>query len=247
MSGDVGKVLRVGGGAGTVVSVSSGVATVNLTSPLLAYTTDDIYNTPLYVSNNAAEYAPAGGWTLTTPVSTVTGLSHLEGMTVSILADGGVVPQQVVSNGTVTFPSGTLAASQIVIGLPFTCQMQTPYLDVPGGVTVQGRRKNINTVNVRVKDSRGFTVGINQVDAATQPWQVDQVWTNMYEPKQRSASIYMGSEIPLQTTDYFLPVTAAAGTSDWDTRGQVALQQLNPLPLNVTAVIMWVEPGDDPG
>jgi hypothetical protein len=44
----------------------------------------------------------ANTWTMTAPFTTISGLDHLEGETVSILADGNVVTPQAVLNGSVT-------------------------------------------------------------------------------------------------------------------------------------------------
>jgi len=55
-------------------------------------------------------------------VSTVTGLDHLEGKTVSIRADGAVQPNAVVTSGAVTL---TYAAGEVVTGLPFTLTLNT--------------------------------------------------------------------------------------------------------------------------
>jgi hypothetical protein len=38
-----------------------------------------------------------------TPISTVSGLTHLNGKTVSVLADGYVLPQKVVTAGSISF------------------------------------------------------------------------------------------------------------------------------------------------
>jgi hypothetical protein len=58
------------------------------------------------------------------PVTTVTGLSHLEGYTVSISADGSREVDQVVSGGSITLPSGE-PASLIHVGLPYTSRATT--------------------------------------------------------------------------------------------------------------------------
>src|SRR6185437_15071263 len=57
-----------------------------------------------------------------TAITTVTGLDHLEGQTVSVLADGGVVDGLVVSSGSITLP---YSASKIHVGLPFTSRAVT--------------------------------------------------------------------------------------------------------------------------
>jgi hypothetical protein len=66
------------------------------------------------------------------------GLEHLEDKAVSILADGNVEPQQIVSNGRITLPSGP--AGRIHVGLPYVSQMESLELtDSEGRLT--GRLK----------------------------------------------------------------------------------------------------------
>jgi hypothetical protein len=89
------------------------------------------------------------------PVSSVTGLDHLEGETVGILADGSVLPQQVVANGKITLQQ---PASKIIIGLPYVSDGQTLNIDT-GEPTTQGKRKKIPSATLRVERTRGLKVG----------------------------------------------------------------------------------------
>ena len=93
------------------------------------------------------------------PVNSFSGLDHLEGKTVSILADGAVVPDQVVSGGAVTLPDDALA-STVHIGLPFTTIIEPMRLDVDPLVGVsQGQVKQVREVFFRLKDSLGLRYG----------------------------------------------------------------------------------------
>ena len=68
---------------------------------------------------------------------------------------------------------------------------------------------------------------------------------NVASPKacfKRSNSVGAGNAIPLFTGDGRINVS-----SDWDTPGQVAVQQNNPLPMEVTAFIPEVVIGDTSG
>jgi hypothetical protein len=86
------------------------------------------------------------------PITTVSGITHLEGRSVMALADGVPHGPFVVSGGAVTLP---VAASNIVVGLPIQAQLQTLYLDVGGEGRVQGKRKKIAAMSTRVKDTAG--------------------------------------------------------------------------------------------
>ena len=229
-SGMVGDVIRMGGGKATIVTYTSSTTVVaNITQDITQTIPNDPNNTPLP--------ATSGNWTISTPTTVVTGLNHLEGLTVSILADGSVVDQQVVTNNSITLPHH---ASSIVVGLPYTCQLQTMYLNPPGqNSTGQNRRKNIYSVGVRMQASRGISVGTNQIDASTQQDNANVPWVNMKEVKERNALVTAGSAIPLYTGDIFINVPA-----DWNTNGQVAVQQTYPLPASIIAIIPYHQLGD---
>ena len=193
---------------------------------------DDILNTAAPVT--------AGNWTIAAPVTTVYGLNHLEGMTVSILADGVVVAPQVVKGGTVQLPQ---PSTQVLVGIGFTCQLQTLYLDIPGPATVQGRRKLIDSAVVRLAASGfPFQIGANQIDAATQPGQTPVPWTNLSGIQQPPNSLNPQQPVQLFSGDCFSDVV-----DQWtQPGGQIAIQQTLPIPCQVLAIITNIRQGDDP-
>jgi hypothetical protein len=160
------------------------------------------------------------------PVTTVSGLDHLNGQTVAILADGNVMPQQVVSGGSVTLP---LAASIITVGLPYSAAVQTLDLDVPaaGGGTVQGKRKKVSAVTIRMENTRGLKVGPNA--------------SSLKEIKERNAG-NMGGPIPLTTGDERIVIPPV-----WQSDGTIWVQQDNPLPCSVLATMPEITMGDGAG
>lgn len=202
---DIGKVLRISGGRGTVVAAEGTGVTIDLEVDL-----------------NSPWPAVFGEWTLTAPVSSVTGLQHLEGCTVAILADGGVQPQQQVVNGAVTLEA---PASSVVVGLPFQAQIRTLYLDVqqPGG-TMQSKRKKQSAVTLRTVDARGLKVG--------------PTFSRLVPVKDRTTEA-MGQPIRLFTGDRRTIVP-----SQWDLYAQVCVQLDDPVPATVTAIIPEIDVGD---
>lgn len=224
----VGNVLRVGGGKATIISQTGTVCVANITSPI----TKTVPNDP----NNLPIPAISGTWSVSKPVTVVSGLNHLEGMTVTGLADGGVIVPQIVTNGSITLQT---AASCIVVGLPYTVQVQSMYMEAPSQTTNQGKRKDIQAVTVRLEQSRGISVGTNQPDQSVQPNQVNVPWTNMKQIKERNNLITAGTALPLFTGDERILVPG-----DWATNGQVAVQTTYPLPLNLLACIPEVSLGD---
>lgn len=155
--------------------------------------------------------------------TTISGLDHLEGKTVSILADGAVHPQRVVTSGAVTLD---VAASKVHIGLPIMSDLQTLPIaaELKGdGALAQGRMKNINKLWVRVFNSSGIFAGPS-VDKLTEAKQR----TN--EPMGTAPALRSG-EIPIMV-----------GPS-WGDSGQVYIRQANPLPLTIVGLTLEVALG----
>jgi hypothetical protein len=205
---DVGKVVRISGGVGTVTQVNSQQQiTVNLSQPL---------TTPWPVT--------AGNWTMTMPVTTVSGLDHLEGCTVACLADGGVQPQQVVTDGAITL---TEPADAIVVGLPYTCEIDSLYIDVPTQEqpTTQGKRKKISAVTLRLANSRGMVVG--------------PLGQALYEIKDRTLGTPMGQPEPLYTGDHRVTLDP-----NFNVQGQIAMVQSDPLPVTLLGFMPELTMGD---
>lgn len=232
-SANIGDVIYSGGGKVGVVGYTSGtILTGNIIYPISQIIPDDD-STPIPQDE--------GDWSIVTPVSVVHGLDHLEGMSIVGLVDGSVVNDITVSGGSVTLPE---PASSIVIGLPFTAQMQTLYFDAgqSNGPTVQGRRKNIYQLNIRVSNSRAPEAGADQPDSAVQPNGMNVAWSDMTLVKERGPASYAGQPVQLYSGDYFTDIT-----SGWNANGQFAIQQEGPLPLNVLAIVGWLDVGDSPG
>lgn len=160
------------------------------------------------------------------PTTTVTGLDHLNGAMVSVLADGSTQPSFLVTNGAINLQ---YAASLVTVGLPFQAQLQSLCLEPEqASVQVQDYRKKVATVTLRVSDSRGLKVGPD--------------FTSLTELKERSASVYMGAAIPLFTGDERVEVTNKYVVDD-----DVCIQQDNPLPCTVLGIIPEVQIGDNAG
>lgn len=97
-----------------------------------------------------------------TTTTTITGLDHLEGETVTVLGDGTVLSNETVSGGQITIDSSCFT---VQAGLPYTVQVKTmPLSWVASGMTIQGRIKRINEVIARYYDSGDFYVGRDATD-----------------------------------------------------------------------------------
>lgn len=93
------------------------------------------------------------------PTTAVGSLTHLEGQTVAILADGAREMNQVVTGGSVSLASGR-AASVITVGLPYTSRMRTlPSSFSLGDGSGLGRRKKINRIILDLLDCGPIRIG----------------------------------------------------------------------------------------
>ncbi len=156
------------------------------------------------------------------PMSTISsGLAHLEGKTVNILADGAVHPQLVVTSGSITLEQ---PASKIQVGLPITADLKT--LPVAAGIDngfAQGRYKNVNKAWLRVFRSSGIFIGPDE--------------NNLVEAKQRTTESY-GSAPALKSEEIPILLNPA-----WADSGQVFVRQSDPLPLTVASLTLEVSIG----
>ena len=156
------------------------------------------------------------------PADVISGLGHLEGKTVSILADGAVHPQRVVTGGSITLD---IEASTVQIGLPIEADLQTLPLAVQlqDGSFGQGRFKNVNKVWLRVYRSSGIFVGPSA--------------NELTEAKQRTTENY-GAPPALKSEEIPLVLTPS-----WADSGQIFVRQSDPLPLTVVSMTAEVALG----
>lgn len=232
MATDVSSVVRALGGSARITAYTG---PRNVTAEVIFPFTQTIPD-----SDSSLPAVLAGEWTMTAPVSTVYGLNHLIGATVTGVADGQVIPPQVVSAaGTITLET---PATSVVVGLGFVAQLQSLYLDAMDAPTIQGQRKRNAAVTARVEASRGFMVGANQPDGGAQsPIQVAPAWHGLTEVPSVGIPPYGEEAKPLFTGDIRVPLPGG-----YDTRGQIAFQQSAPLPMNILALVTEWEAGDMP-
>lgn len=151
-----------------------------------------------------------------TPVGAVSGLSALEGKTVQILADGNVMPETVVSSGSVNLPNG-IEASVISVGLPIDYSITTlPLAFQIDAAMGQGRNKNIGKVWLRVYGSSAISAG--------------RYGGKMYEYKQRTTEVFSH---PTRPKTGIIEINIGG---QWDDDGLIQIKQENPLPLTVLSM-----------
>ena len=151
--------------------------------------------------------------------NTMSGIDHLEGETVNILADGNVVDPAVVVNGTVTLPN---PAGVVHIGLPIESDIET--LDITSAQNnMRDKQKLINHVSLIVEESTGIWCG---PDAA-----------HLTEYKQRSTENY---DQPTGLTNGLIDLRIQA---TWNKSGRIFVRQDKPLPVTILAAMPDVSLG----
>ena len=174
-----------------------------------------------FVDQEDAFFVDCGATYDGVPADEITGLTWLEGKTVSILADGAVHPQRVVTGGAITLDQD---ASKVHIGLPIEADLQTlPMAFQIDNSFGQGRYKNVNKVWLRVYRSSGIFVGPS-ADELT-------------EAKQRTNEPY-GSPPALKTEEIAIVLTPS-----WADSGQIFVRQSDPLPLTIVSMTAEVALG----
>jgi hypothetical protein len=156
------------------------------------------------------------------PASTITGLWHLEGRQVDILADGAVETRKTVTNGAVTLSQ---PASKVHVGLPFTSDFRTlPVILEATAAFGQGMSKNVSKAFIKVYRSSMVKAGPNFNELSAFP--------------ERLVSTPYDSPPPL--TDDELEITVAP---DWGRFAQVCVRQDLPVPLTITSMVLEVATG----
>lgn len=212
--GTEGKVLRAGNGIFDVLSSTRTSASLRVRAEPDNWVpeTNRAYTFP----------SPVGTWTLDTPVTTLSGLDHLEGEWVSILGDGNVFPRQQVVNGSITLG---YAVTRAIVGLRFTARAKTLPLIVPNA-GIEAKRKRIVAISARVTRTRGLRAGDSYETLYEFPERTDEPW---------------GIPIALQDGIQQMPL----GTT-WDEEAHTYFLLDDPVPATLLSLVQDVEVGDDP-
>ena len=169
---------------------------------------DEADNTSFNFLDSALSYSGSA-------VTNLSGLSHLEGQVVSILADGATHPNKTVSSGAVTLDR---SAKDVKIGLAFTSLLQTMRLDAGSqDGTSQGKTKRIYDITVRMFETIGIEVGPNLDDMERIPF--------------RTSANLMDEGIPPFTGDKEVEFRG-----NYETDGFIYVRQTQPLPFTILSL-----------
>ncbi|MGJ4858921.1 hypothetical protein ACN6KF_004930 [Labrys sp. La1] len=153
----------------------------------------------------------------------VTGLGHLEGQRVAILADGAREADQIVSGGTVSLASGQ-PAKTITVGLPYISRARLmPSPASAGDGSGLGRRKKIVFAKIDFLATGSLRVGRDETTAE--------------EITLRHTSDDLGAAAPLATGFY-----DARPQTSWGDEGELVLVADGPLPATIRSISLNTDP-----
>jgi len=169
---------------------------------------DETDNTSFNFLDSALSYSGSA-------VTTLSGLQHLEGQVVSILADGATHPNKTVASGAITLDR---SAKDVKIGLAFISLLQTMRLDAGSqDGTSQGKTKRIFDITVRMFETIGVEVGSDLSDMERIPF--------------RSSANLMDEGIPPFTGDKEVEFRG-----NYETDGFIFVRQTQPLPFTILSL-----------
>lgn len=126
------------------------------------YDTEALWRAAVRTSQADAFYVDCGLTYSGSATTTVTGLTHLEGETVKVLADGVPQPDKVVSSGSITIND---AATKIHVGLPYTHKYESLKLaSATSEGTGVGKVKIITSVGLILLDTAEFSMTTTDYD-----------------------------------------------------------------------------------
>jgi hypothetical protein len=145
------------------------------------------------------------------------GLSHLEGQTVQILANGAVRADQVVVDGTITLST---PAAIVHAGLGYTMRMKTLRIDMDTrDGSIQAVLKRIPDLAIRLYRTLGLKYGADEDSLYVLPFRRPS------DPLDQPPALFTGD----------MPCKFPQG---WNTDGQVVIVHDQPLPATILALIM---------
>ena len=151
-----------------------------------------------------------------TATATITGLNHLEGEIVSVLADGSSHPDKTVSGGAITLERD---ASKVHVGFGYRSTVETLRIEAGADDGIaQGKIKRIHGVTVRFFNTVGAEMGPDTNNLDRLPF--------------RDSSMAMDEAVPLFNGDKEISFPAG-----YENDARVVVRQSQPLPMTVLAIM----------
>ena len=156
----------------------------------------------------------ANAWRMT--VTTLSGLAHLEGMTVDVLNNGASHPQQKVLGGAISLQ---YPGSVVHVGLPCPARLWTMRLNAGGADgTSQGKTARINKLAVRFQETVGAQYGPDSTRLDELPFRATG------DPMDQPPLLFTGDKL-------------VEFDGDYNTEPRVYIQNNQPFPATVIAVM----------
>jgi len=177
---------------------------------------DETDNTSFNFLDSALSYSG-------TAATTFTGLDHLEGQTIAILADGATHPDKPVSSGSVVLDR---SATNVKMGLAYHSILKTMRIDAGSqDGTSQGKTKRIYEITARLYQSVGVEIGPDL--------------SNMERIPFRTSANPMDEGIPVFTGDKEIEFRG-----NYDTDGYILVRQTQPLPFTILSLYPRLQTND---
>lgn len=228
-------------GAGTM-TLSTGAGwtvadTITVTSSVVPFSAGDVGNEvvlrigtdelriritvfvdPAHVTGTPSKDVPAAFRGVATAnwgkaVDDLSGLSHLEGKTVAVLADGVVEAQQVVVDGAIHLQR---PYEIIHVGLPYVADLETLDLEVIGQPTISDKKKRVNSLTLFLQETRGVRAGPDADHLRELP---------LENALYHNPSAYEREKVEISLN------------STYNDHGRVLMRQADPLPSTILSVV----------
>ena len=155
--------------------------------------------------------------------TTISGLDHLEGEEVSVLADGATHPNKTVSSGAITLDR---SSTKVKVGLPYVSLLQTMRIDAGAdNGTSQSKTKRIYEITARLYESIGIEIGPDL--------------DNMERIPFRSSANAMNTGVNVFTGDKEIEFRG-----NYETDGFIVVRQTQPLPLTILSLYPKLQTND---
>lgn len=180
--------------------------------------------TGYYIEQIGSEYLDSYTTaTSASPTTSWSGLSHLEGMSVTVVADGFLHPAVTVASGAITLND---AASEIVVGVGYESHITLLHNEITSnGQTSQGRELSVDKLILRFQETLGCQVTTSD--------QVTQIL-----PFHKFGSKYFGTPTAEYTGD--LQINALG----WSTNNEIRISQPDPFAWTLLAVVARIAVND---
>jgi len=149
-------------------------------------------------------------------VTTVSGLDHLEGQSVTVCADGAPQPNKTVASGAITLST---SATVVHVGLGYNSDGQLLRLEAGAADgTALGKTRRTHRVGFLIHRSLGLQIGtsLEELDTLT--------FRTSTDPLTRAPALYTG-------------IISETLQSDYDFENKIAWRQSQPLPCTILAVM----------